>query len=278
LDIKGFFDNISHEKLMKAVTKHVPEKWACMYIQRWLNMPVQTKIGEIVEKQGKGTPQGGVISPLLANLYLHYTIDKWLELQAFSVKYVRYADDAIIHCKSKAQAESVLQLLHQRMTECELELHPEKTKLVYCRDFKRQGKFKTVKFDFLGYSFQPRTAKSKRTGKLFLGYDCAISISSRKRLSDKLEELDIINMSFKSIVGIAQKLNPYIRGWIHYYGKFRGYELSRVFYLLRIRLVRWARKRYKRYKNSLNKAYQWLDRVRKQYPYLFYHWQLGFSH
>lgn len=277
LDIKGFFDNISHEKLMKAVYKHVPENWICMYIQRWLQMPVQTRAGEIIAKQGKGTPQGGVISPLLANLFLHYAFDKWLEQNASTVKYVRYADDAIIHCKSKAHAERVLTRLQSRMNACELELHPEKTKLVYCRDFKRQGNYKTVKFDFLGYSFQPRTAKSKQTGQLFLGYDCAISISSRKRLADKLEELDIVNMSFKSIVGIAQKLNPYIRGWINYYGKFRGYELSKVFYLLRCRLVRWARKRYKRYRHSLNKAYQWLSRVRKQYPYLFYHWQLGYS-
>lgn len=277
LDIKGFFDNINHEKLMKAVYKHVPEKWACMYIMRWLNMPVLKKDGKLEEKQGKGTPQGGVISPLLANLFLHYAFDKWLEQKANTVKYVRYADDAIIHCKSKAHAERVLKHLQERMNACNLELHPEKTKLVYCRDFKRQGRYKAVKFDFLGYSFQPRTAKSKRTGKLFLGYDCAISISSRKRLADKLEELDIVNMSFKSIVGIAQKLNPYIRGWINYYGKFRGYELSKVFYLLRCRLVRWARKRYKRYRNSLNKACKWLDRVRKQYPYLFYHWQLGFS-
>jgi len=278
LDIKGFFDNISHEKLMKAIYKHVPEKWACMYIERWLNMPFQTKSGKQVLREGKGTPQGGVISPLLANLYLHYAFDKWLDLHVPTVKWVRYADDAIIHCRSKAHAERVLMKLKQRLEDCELALHPDKTKLVYCRDFRRQGDYKTVKFDFLGYSFQPRTAKSKRTGKLFLGYDCAISIQSRKRLADKLEELNVIDMSFKSIVGIAQKLNPYIRGWINYYGKFRGYELSKVFYLLRCRLVRWARKRYKRYKHSLNKACRWLDRVRKQYPYLFYHWQLGFSH
>ncbi|MBS2098862.1 group II intron reverse transcriptase/maturase [Carboxylicivirga linearis] len=278
LDIKGFFDNISHEKLMVAVQRHVPEHWACMYIKRWLEMPVQQKDGNLMERQGKGTPQGGVISPLLANLFLHYTFDKWLELKASGVKYVRYADDAIIHCKSQAQAEWVLSQLHQRMNDCGLELHPEKTKLVYCRDYKRKGKYRTVKFDFLGFSFQPRTTKSKRTGKLFLGFDCAISIKSRKKLADKLEELDIINMSFKSIVGIAQKLNPLIRGWINYYGKFRGHELSKVFYLLWCRLVRWARKRYKRYRYSLNKAYAWLDRVRKQYPYLFYHWQLRYSH
>ena len=158
-----------------------------------------------------------------------------------------------------------------------MKLHPDKTKLVYCRDFRRKERHPVVKFDFLGYSFQPRTTKSKKTGKLFLGYDCAISISSRKRIADKLGELDIENLSFKSIVGVAQYLNPMIRGWVNYYGRFRGSELSKVFQLLRKHLVRWARKRYKRYKTSLSRAFGWLDRVRKQYPYLFYHWQLGFS-
>ncbi|MCD6565822.1 MAG: group II intron reverse transcriptase/maturase [Bacteroidales bacterium] len=277
LDIKGFFDNIDHNKLMLAVEKHVPEKWVCFYIKRWLNMPVLTKSGELVERQGKGTPQGGVISPLLANLFLHYALDKWLEQTDKTVKFARYADDAILHCHSKAHAEWILKKIHERMNECGLELHPVKTKLVYCRDFRRKGNYPIVKFDFLGYSFQPRSAKSKRTGKMFIGYDCAISISSRKRIADKLEELDIVNLSFKSIVGIAQYLNPLIRGWVNYYGRFRGYELSKVFWLLRNRLVRWARKRYKRYRTSLNRAFKWLDRVRKQYPYLFYHWQLGFS-
>ncbi len=193
------------------------------------------------------------------------------------MQYERYADDAVIHCASKSHAEYVLKALQQRMQECNLELHSEKTKLVYCYDYRRQGNYKTVKFDFLGYSFQPRTTKSKRTGILFLGYDCAISISSRKRIADKLEDLNIVKMSCQSIVDIAQKLNPYIRGWVNYYGKYRGYELSKVFHLLRTRLFRWARKRYKRYGNNLNKAYKWLGRVRRQFPYLFYHWKLGFS-
>ncbi len=277
LDIKGFFDNINHDKLLKAIYKHVPERWACMYITRWLNMPVKKKSGELLYKDGKGTPQGGVISPLLANLFLHYAFDRWLELEYPTVKFVRYADDAVIHCSTKSQAERLLTELNKRMSDCNLSLHPDKTKLVYCRDFKRKGAFKQVKFDFLGYSFQPRTAKSKKTGRLFLGYDCAISISSRKRIADKIEKLNIIDMSFKSLVGIAQKLNPYIRGWINYFGKFRGSELSKVFYLLRCRLVRWIRKRYKRYRYSLNKAYACLDRIRKQFPYLFYHWQVGYS-
>ncbi len=277
LDIKGFFDNIDHDKLMLAVEKHVPEKWVQLYIKRWLKTPVHTRSGELVEKQGKGTPQGGVISPLLANLFLHYVLDKWLEQTDKTVKFARYADDVILHCGSKAHAEQTLNKISERMASCGLELHPAKTKIVYCRDSRRRGKYSVVKFDFLGYSFQPRTSKSKQTGKLFLGYDCAISISSRKRMADKLEEMRLERSGFKSIVGIAQKLNPVIRGWINYYGRFRGYELNRVFRLLQVRLIRWARKRYKRYRTSIIKCYKWLDRVRVQYPNLFYHWQLGYS-
>jgi len=277
LDITGFFDNIDHQKLMLAVEKHVPEKWVRMYIQRWLSMPILLKSGELQEKNGKGTPQGGVISPLLANLFLHYVFDTWLEKTDARVKFARYADDAIIHCKSKAHAEWVLKKVNERMQECGLELHKDKTKLVYCRDYRRKGNYPVVKFDFLGYSFQPRTAKSKKDGKLFLGYDCAISIRSKKAIVAKLRELEIPRLTHKSIVGVAKYLNPYIRGWINYYGKYRGYEMNSIFQLLRRRLVLWARKRYKRYKYSINKAYKWLDRVREQFPHLFYHWQIGLS-
>jgi len=277
LDIKGFFDNIDHDRLMLAVQKHVPEKWCLLYIQRWLTMPVQTKSGELIQKQGKGTPQGGVISPLLANLFLHYAMDKWLEQYHPKVEFVRYADDAILHCRTKAEAEQTLKVLDERMKVCGLELHPEKTKLVYCRDYRRQESFETVKLDFLGYSFQPRSTKSKQTGKLFLGFDCAISISSKKRIADKLEELEIHRLNFNSIVGVALYLEPFIRGWINYYGKFRITELNPVFLLLRQRIVWWARKRYKRYKTNMNKAYRWLDKVKKQFPNLFYQWRYGFA-
>lgn len=277
LDIKGFFDNIDHGKLMLAVEKDVNENWCLIYIKRWLNAPVQKKSGELIRKQGKGTPQGGVISPLLANLFLHYAMDKWLELKHKTVSFERYADDVILHCKSKAQAEWLLGKIRERMADCGLELHPDKTKLVYCRDYRRQGKYPVVKFDFLGYSFQPRTTKSQKTGKLFLGYDCAISISSKKRIADKMEELNIVGLTFKSIVGVAQFLNPFIRGWVNYYGRFRKYEMNSVFQLLRKRLIRWARRRYKRYKTSVNRAYIWLEKVQLQFPQLFYHWQIGLS-
>jgi RNA-directed DNA polymerase len=277
LDIKGFFDNIDHGKLLLAIEKHVSEKWCILYIERWLQMPVLTKSGELVQKQGKGTPQGGVISPLLANLFLHYAMDKWLEQTHPTVSYVRYADDAILHCRSKEQAEEVLKTLKERMQSCGLELHPEKTKLVYCRDYRRQENHETIKFDFLGYSFQPRSTMSKRTGKLFLGFDCAISIGSKKRIADKMKELNIDHLSHKSIVGVALFLESYIRGWINYYGRFRLTALKPIFQLLREYLVKWARKRYKRYKTNLNKAYDWLKRIKEQFPNLFYQWKLGFS-
>ena len=163
------------------------------------------------------------------------------------------------------------------MSECNLKLHPEKTKLVYCRDYRRQEKHKNVKFDFLSFSFQPRTSKSPKTGKLFLGYGCAISIGSCKKIADKLEELIEDSKTCKSIVGIAQKLNPVIQGWVNYYVKYRLWELHKVFRMLHNRLVRWARRKYKRYKTSIRRGYNWLKRMKKQFPYLFYHWKLSFS-
>ena len=192
------------------------------------------------------------------------------------MNYSRYADDVIVHCWSKRHAEELLEQIETRMQEVGLDLHPAKTKIVYCRDYRRKGKYPIVKFDFLGYSFQPRTTKSKKTKGLFLGYDCAISIKSRKRIADKLGELEVEKMSYKSIVGIAQALNPMIRGWIQYYGRYRMSELHKVFRFLNQRLTRWARKRYKRYKTSIRKSYKWLARVQEQYRTLFYHWEHGF--
>lgn len=273
LDIKGFFDNIDQGKLMLAVEKHVQENWVKLYVKRWLEAPVFTKSEELIERQGKGTPQGGVISPLLANLFLHYALDKWLEKTDKNVKYTRYADDVIIHSKNKAHAEQLLQLIGERMESIGLELHPQKTKIVYCKDYRRKEEHSQVKFDFLGYSFQPRTAFSKKKRGMFLGYDCAISISSRKQIADKLEEIKVNRLNFKSIVGVAQYLNPKIRGWVHYYGKFKMYELTKVFRIFRKRLIAWARRRYKRFKNNLKKAYKWLKTIREQFPNLFYHWQ-----
>ena len=278
LDIKGFFDNIDHARLMLAVERHVPENWVKLYIARWLACPVLTKSGKLTAKQGKGTPQGGVISPLLANLFLHYGFDKWLEQTDNTVNFTRYADDVIVNCKSREHAEHILKTIGNRMHQIGLELHPQKTKIVYCKDYRRKGKYQNVKFDFLGYSFQPRTSTSKGRSGLFLGFDCGISIGSRKRIADRLGELKVHRMTSNSIVGIAKIPDPMIRGWINYYGKFRKSMLHGVFKLLNDRLVKWARKRYKRYKTSIKRAYRWFFRVREQFPDLFYHWKMGYIH
>jgi group II intron reverse transcriptase/maturase len=276
-DIKGFFDNIDHKNLMLAIRKHVSEKWVLLYIQRWLEMPIQKQNGELEAKEGKGTPQGGVISPLLANLYLHYAFDVWVERLNCNVKFARYADDAIIHCHSQEQARWLLEKLNKRMQECKLELHPQKTKIVYCKDYRRNGNYNNVKFDFLGFSFQPRRSRSSKYKGIFLGYGCAISRSSQKEIGKKISELVNKSKTCKSIVGFAKRLNPALRGWVNYYGKFRLSEMHKVFRMLHARLVGWVRNRYKRYKYRLRGAYDWLKRVRKQYPNLFYHWRFKVS-
>jgi group II intron reverse transcriptase/maturase len=275
LDIKGFFDNIDHEKLMLALKKHVSESWILLYIKRWLEAPIITKSGELIIKQNIGTPQGGVISPLLANLFLHYALDEWLLRTDKNVDFTRYADDVILHCDTKVHAEQVLELVQKRMHSVGLQLHPEKTKLVYCKNKHRRGNHPIVKFDFLGYTFQPRTSYSKKNRRMFLGFDCAISISSRKRIAEKLKTQNLRQLHLRNIVGVAQYLNPLIRGWVHYYGKFKMYELTKVFTLLSWRLVSWARKRYKRYKTNFKKSFNWLKRVKVQYPALFYHWNFN---
>lgn len=228
---------------MLAVERHVPEEWVKPYMARWLACPVMTKSGKLTTKQGKGTPQGGVISPLLANLFLHYGFDKWLEQTDNTVRSTRYADDVIVNCKSQQHAEHILKTIENRMRQIGLELHPKKTKIVYCKDYRRKGKYHNVKFDFLGYSFQPRTSKSKKRSGLFLGFDCGISIGSRKRIADKLGELKVHRMTSNSIVGIAKILNPMIRGWVNYYGEFRKSMLRGVFKLLNNRLVRLGKKK-----------------------------------
>jgi len=272
LDIKGFFDNIDHELLMLAVNKHVEEKWVRMYILRWLEMPVQTKTGEIVEKQGKGTPQGGVISPLLSNLFLHYVLDKWLSMAYPEVSFARYADDAIIHCRTRTEAETVLRAINERVLACKLELHEQKTKIVYCKDYRRKGTFSNVKFDFLGFSFQPRSTKSKRNGQMFLGFDLAISRTSRNKIVEAIRKTKFHRWTSAKIEDIAELLNPRIAGWVNYYGKYR-----RLFRRLHRRLAKWLLNKHKRLKWSFRKAFKMLNRIKLSNSTLFAHWKAGYN-
>lgn len=273
LDIAKFFDNMSHELLEKALSKHVQEKWVKMYIQRWLKVSYVPKEGKSFTKS-QGVPQGGVISPLLANLFLHYTLDKWLEIHHPNIPFVRYADDLIVHCKSENQARFILDKINHRLSECKLTHHPQKTKIVYCQDYRRKKKGFPVKFDFLGFSFQPRATKPIG-GTFFIGYDCAISQQSKCSIYKQLRESPILKTSQVSMEDIAIELDSRIRGWIAYYGKFRKWELSVVFNKLHQRLIKWVRKKYKM--KSYKKAYAKLKGIKKQRPNLFYHWEVGYK-
>lgn len=275
MDIKGFFDEVSHELLRKALTKHVSEKWVLMYITRWLESPIQTESKEKVYRKGKGTPQGGVISPLLANLFLHYVFDKWLEKTYPNLMFVRYADDIIVHCKTKQEAEQVLESIKCRMAECQLRLHEKKTKIVYCKKYKKRSASQTIKFDFLGFSFQPRPSITK-SGRMFLGYDCAISDSSKKKIISEIRSTKFQRWTNRSIDEIAEFFNAKIRGWINYYGKFRKHKLNSVFRIFERRLIEWARRKYKRLGKSYIKASKWFYRFKRNNNKLFAHWERGF--
>ena len=276
MDISGYFDNMSHDLLQRAIERHVQEKWAKMYITRWLQSPIEDRKGNKRSREGKGTPQGGVISPLLANLFLHYGFDKWLEITYPHLCFVRYADDIIVHCNSQAEAEEVLIAIKQRLGDCKLELNEKKTRIVYCKKDHRKDKFKTVQFDFLGFSFQPRSA-SNHGKELFLSYDCAISRKSENKIVEVFRKLKIHRWTSFDLSRIAQVLNPKIRGWINYYGKFKMPKLSRIFMILNERLVRWAVNKYRRFGNSFAKAGRWLRNLAVCYPGLFVHWQYGFQ-
>jgi RNA-directed DNA polymerase len=276
IDIKGFFDNIDHSKMLLAIDKHVNEKWVKMYIIRWLTAPVQKQDKELVYKNGKGTPQGGVISPLLANLFLHYAFDQWLTKFCTGLKFERYADDIVVHCKSKEQAEYVLERLKIRMQECKLELHPEKTKIVYCKDHKRTGSHEHVKFDFLGFTFKPRPSKSQKDGFMFLGFDLAISVKSGKRILETLKQTHFHRWTSNTIEGIASELNPRLRGWINYYGKFRPSAMSFIFRTFTSRLIKWVMNKYKSLRNKIRQAYEFLKDIQKSNPNLFETWRHGF--
>jgi group II intron reverse transcriptase/maturase len=275
MDIKSFFDEVSHELLLKAVRKHVAEKWVVDLIIHWLRAPIKTQEGELIVKQGMGTPQGGVISPLLANLFMHYVLDAWLVKKHPSVKHVRYADDVIVHCRNAVEAEAILKAIDERMTDCKLRLHPDKTKIVCCQ-VKGKGSTKyPIVFDFLGYRFQPRTAKSRK-GELFLAYDCAISPGSEKRITEELRNSQFQKWTSSSIEDIANTFGPKLRGWLNYYGELGKYRVRRIFDRFNFRLLRWVKKKYGGLKDSYRKAAKWLRTLAKENPGLFPHWSKGY--
>jgi RNA-directed DNA polymerase len=272
-DIKGLFDNIDHDLLMRAVRKHTDCKWMLLYIERWLKAPFQGEEGIWVERT-KGTPQGGVISPLLANLFLHYVFDKWMERNYPQVPFCRYADDGVVHCGAEAEAGLMKEVLESRFKECNLELHPEKTRIIYCKDDDRRGEHPHTRFDFLGFTFRPRRSKD-RWGKSFINFSPAVSNEAGKEMRQETRRWKLHLRSDKSLEDLSRMLSPKVRGWINYYGSFYKSALYPTLRHLNRILVRWAMRKFKRLRHHLTNAVYWLGRIAKRQPELFPHWQFG---
>jgi RNA-directed DNA polymerase len=272
-DIMGLFDNIDHELLLKAVRMHTDKPWVILYIQRWLLAPFQMPDGTIKERT-KGTPQGGGISPLLANLFLHYAFDMWMASHHQSKPFARYADDAVVHCRSKKEAEKLWVELEKRLAELGLELHPTKTRIVYCKDDNRQGAYPETKFDFLGYTFRSRMSKNKH-GKYFVNFTPAISNMAKKAIQQEIRGWSIHLKSDKTLEDLSHMFNPILRGWINYYGLFYKSEMYCVFKHINRVLLRWAQRKYKRFAGHQQKASLWLGKIARMNSNLFIHWQMG---
>ena len=274
-DIKGLFDNIDHELLMRAVRKHCSVPWVLLYIERWLAAPMEMKNGERVARD-RGTPQGGVVSPLLANLFLHYTLDAWMRREMRSVKFCRYADDGIIHCQSEVQALLVLRKLKARLRACGLELHPEKTRIVYCQDVNRAAQYPTVKFTFLGYTFQPRKALDKY-GRIYVNFSPAVSRDAMKVMRQTVRGWHLQLKCDKSLDDLANMFGPVLRGWANYYGRFHRSALKPLWWHINDYLVRWMQRKYKRLARRVTRAARALGRLAERDPHSFVHWEWGFA-
>jgi RNA-directed DNA polymerase len=270
------FDNISHELLLRALEKHTDCEWVRLYIRRWLTAPLQLADGTLVERT-KGTPQGGVVSPTLANLFLHYAFDAWMARTFPGVPWCRYADDGLIHCKSEAQAQAVRVALAERFAQCGLEMHPDKTHVVYCKDRSRKDQYPTTKFDFLGYCFRPRVVKNRKRNTLFVSFTPAVSASALKTMRAKTRRLNYRNRTELSLDDIARLHNPVLRGWIAYYGRFYPSALSPVFKHFDNTLVAWAMRKYKRLKGHKTQACRFIESIAKRQPDLFVHWRKGMT-
>lgn len=274
-DIRGLFDNIQHDLLMKAVKRHTECKWALLYIERWLKVPIKLPNGETKARE-KGTPQGGCISPLLSNLFMHYTFDLWMTKRNPNNPWCRYADDGLTHCKSLKEAEMLKEALKKRLIECGLEMHPEKTKIVCCTTRRQEKEYPENQFEFLGYCFKKRQAKKEETGEIFDSFLPAMSPKAFKAIKKNIrEEWKLLTKVHLNLKEIADEVNPRIRGWINYYGKFYGSSLKKLKRYIDQTLVGWARRKYKKLKKRINNSFQWLEEIKSKLPKLFVHWYLG---
>jgi RNA-directed DNA polymerase len=271
-DIKGMFDNIDHELLMRAVRKHTECKWVLLYIERWLKAPLQLADGTLVPRS-KGTPQGGVVSPVLCNLFLHYVFDLWMGRTFAHAPWCRYADDGLVHCETEREAQAIKAALAERLRECGLEMHPDKTRIVYCKDSNRRGGYPNTKFDFLGYTFRPRSAKNHTQNKLFASFAPAVGTKALTAMRQTVRKWNIRNRTDLGLTEIARWANPVLRGWLNYYGCFHSSAMNSVWRHFNRTLMAWAMRKYRKLKRRKTAAGHFLAAVAKRDPHLFVHWK-----
>jgi RNA-directed DNA polymerase len=273
-DIRGLFDNIDHDLLLRAVRKHVTCKWVLLYIERWLKAPMVQEDGTTVGRS-RGTPQGGVVSPILANLFMHYAFDVWMVRTHPGLPWCRYADDGLVHCRNQQEAQALKSALQARLAECRLELHPTKTKIVYCRDGKRKGKYPNVTFDFLGFCFRPRLVQNFRDKTLFGSFNPAVSPSAMKAMREAIRGLKLWHQTQLTLQDIARELNPLLRGWIGYYGRYARSGLYPLFRCINLKLRTWVMRKFKRFKHHTVQASQFLQKLATERVDLFVHWRIA---
>jgi RNA-directed DNA polymerase len=273
LDIRGFFDNLDHDLVLKAVARHTDQKWVLLYVQRWLKAPLQRPDGTLVARD-RGSPQGSAISPLLANLFMHYAFDTWMAREFPAVRFERYCDDVVVHCRSEEQARLVRDAIAKRLAECGgLQLHPGKTRIVYCKDGKRRGSYEHTSFTFLGYGFRVRKVRT-RHGDYFFGFNPAISDEAAKRVRAQIRSWRLHLRSGWSLKDLAREVNMTVRGWISYYGRFYPSALYPSLNRINDYLVRWVVQKYKRYRGKWKRAREAMRKAERLYPLLFAHWKL----
>ncbi len=270
LDVQKFFDSVDHDRMVKAVEVNTDQKWVVLYVKRWLRAPIQMPDGKVVERD-RGTPQGSAVSPVLANLYLHYAFDLWLEREFPAVEFERFADDAVVHCSTERQARQVWAALSERMESFGLRLHPDKTKLVYCKDRKRRGVYEHTSFTFLGYTFRPRKAPTRDAKSMFTAFLPAMSKDALKAKGRTVRHWRIHLRTTCNLADLAEWMNPVVRGWMNYYGSFYRTEMYALLRRINTYLMRWARRKFKRLRAFKRFRSWWYGLMRRE-PDLFVHW------
>jgi group II intron reverse transcriptase/maturase len=270
LDIQKFFDSVGWDLVVKAVEANTDLGWVVLYVQRWLQAPLRLPDGTLQERD-RGTPQGSAVSPVLANLFLHYAFDMWMAREFPTVTFERYVDDAVVHCDSETQAQVVVAAIAERMEQVGLRLHPDKTKIVYCKDGKRRGSYEHTSFTFLGFTFRQRRVRDKN-GRQFSSVNPAISKDALKRLSEEVWAWRLHLRSGQSLAELARAINPIVRGWMQYYGAFYRSVIHPLLSRINAYLVRWIRKKYQRLR-ARNKAMACWQGITVRYPHLFAHWR-----